>query len=73
MLDQPSVPKRRKGHAAPAPDGKTGDPESAPGSAGSAVRVQLLLLPGCTPESVDPLTVSDGENSDPESKGWERE
>ena len=71
MPDQPPIPKRRKGPAATAPDGKPGDPESAPGSPGSAVRVPLFLLPAVTPESVDPLTVSDGENSDTESKDWE--
>ena len=68
MPDQPPVPKRRKGPAAPAPDGKSGDPESAPGSAGSGVRVPLFLLPAVTPESVDPLTVSVGENTDPDHK-----
>jgi hypothetical protein len=73
MPDQPPVPKRRKGTAAPGPDGKTGNPESTPGSPGSAVRVPVFLLPAGTPEYVDPLTVSVGENTDPESKGWEGE
>ena len=59
MPDQPPVPKRRKRPAAPAPGGKTGDPEPAPGSPGSAVRVPVFLLPACTPEYVDPLTGSD--------------
>jgi hypothetical protein len=72
MPDQPPVPKRRKTTAAPGPDGKSGDPESAPGSSGSRVRVPLFLLPEVTPESVDPPTVSVGENTLPESKGWER-
>lgn len=44
MPDQPPVPKRRRGHAAPAPDGNTGNPESAPGSPGSVVRAPLFLL-----------------------------
>jgi hypothetical protein len=70
MPDQPPVPKRRRGHAAPATDGKSGDPESTPGSPGSAVRVPVFLLPACTPEYVDPLTGSVGENTHPESKGW---
>jgi hypothetical protein len=73
MMDQPPVPKRRKRPAAPATDGKTGDPESAPGSPGSAVRVPHYLLPACTPESVEPLTVSVGEKTDPESNGREGE
>jgi len=59
MPDQPPVPKRRTRPAAPATDGKTGDPESAPGSPGSVVRVPVFLLPAVTPESVDPPTVSD--------------
>jgi hypothetical protein len=59
MPDQPPVPKRRKKYAAPAPDGKSGDPESAPGSPDSAVKVPVFLLPACTPESIDPPTVSD--------------
>jgi hypothetical protein len=69
MPDQPPVPKRRKRSAAPAPDGKTGEPESAPGSPGSVVRVPVFLLPACTSESVDPLMVSVGENTDPEGRG----
>jgi hypothetical protein len=72
MPDQPPVPKRRKGTAAPAPDGKTSDPESAPGSPGSAVKVPVFLLPAVTPESVDPPTVTVGDNTLPEGKGWER-
>jgi hypothetical protein len=59
MPDQPPVPKRRRGTATPAPDGESSDPESAPGSAGSVVRAPVFLLPACTPESVDPPTVSD--------------
>jgi hypothetical protein len=73
MPDQPPVPKRRKRLAAPAPDGKSGDPEPAPGSPGSAVRVPLLLLPAGTPGPVDPPTISVGENPLPESKGGEGE
>ena len=38
-------------------------PESAPGSPGSAVRVPVFLLPACTPETVDPPTVTVGENT----------
>jgi hypothetical protein len=71
MPDQPPVPKRRKRTAVPAPDGNTGDPESAPGSPGSAVRVPLFLLPAGTPGSVDPPTASVGENPLSESKGGE--
>jgi hypothetical protein len=70
MPDQPPVPRNRKRPLAPAPDGKTGDPGSAPGAAGSAVRVPVYLLPEVTPEPVDSLTVSVGENTTPESKGW---
>jgi hypothetical protein len=73
MPDQPPVPKRRKRPAAPAPDGKSGDPESAPGSPGSVARAPVFLLPAVTPESIDPPTVSVGENTLLESKGWERE
>ncbi len=69
--DQPPVPKRRKRPAAPAPGGKSGDPESAPGSPGSAVRVPLFLLPAVTPGPVDPPTASVGENPLSESKGGE--
>jgi len=68
MPDQPPVPKRRRRPAAPAPYGKTGDPESAPGSPVSAVRVPVLHLPAGTPESVEPLTGSVGENTDPDHK-----
>jgi hypothetical protein len=73
LPDQPPVPKRRKRQAAPAPGGKTGDPGSAPGPAGSAVNVPIFLLPAGTPEPVDPLTVSVEENTDPASKGWDGE
>ena len=73
MPDQQPVPKRRKRSAAPVPDGKTGEPKSAPGSPGSVVSVPVFRLPAGTPESVDPLTVSVGENADPERKGWEGE
>ena len=72
MPDQPPVQRQRKRPAAPAPDGKSGDPESATDSSGSGVRVQLFPLPSVTPESVDPLTVSVGENTLPGSKGEER-
>jgi hypothetical protein len=71
MPDQPPVPKRRKRTAVPG--GKSGDPEPAPGSPGSAVRVPVFLLPAGTPGSVDPPTVSVGENPLPESKGGEGE
>jgi hypothetical protein len=73
MPDQPPVPRRRTWSAGPAPDGNAGNPESAPGSPGSAVRVPVFLLPACTSESVDPLTVSVGENTDPEGRGGDRE
>jgi hypothetical protein len=69
MPDQAPVPKRRKGPAAPASGGKIGNPEPAPGSPGSAARVPVFLLPAGTPESVDPLTVSVGENTSPEGRG----
>jgi hypothetical protein len=67
-----TIPKRSKRPAAPAPDGKSGDPESAPRSSGSGVSVPLFLLPAVTPKSVDPPTVPVGENTLPEGKGWER-
>jgi len=54
MPDQMPVPHRRRRSAAPAPDGNPGNPASAPGSPGSSVRVPVLLLPACTPETVDP-------------------
>ena len=73
MPDQPPVLQRRRRPAAQAPDGKSGDPESVPGSPGSAARVPLFLLPAGTPESVDPLPGSIGGNPTPESKGWEWE
>jgi hypothetical protein len=73
MPDQPPVLQQRKRPAAPAPGGKSGDPESAPGSPGSAMRIPVLLLPACNPESVDLPTVAVGENTCLESKGWERE
>ena len=63
MPDQMPVPHRRKRPAAPAPGGKTGDPESAPGSPGPVVRVPVFLLPESTPESVDPPTFTVGGNS----------
>lgn len=72
MTDQPPVPKRRKGPAARAPIRETSDPESAPGSPGSTVRVPVFLLPAASPESVNPLTGSVGESPLPEGKGWER-
>ena len=73
MPDQPPVPKRRRRPAAPGPDEKTGDPESTPRSPGAAVSVPVFLLPAGTPESVDPLTGSVGENTVLESNGGERE
>jgi hypothetical protein len=66
---QPPVPARAMPAATPAWAGKSGGPESAPGSPGSVVRVPVFLLPACTPETVDPPTVSVGEILDPESKG----
>jgi hypothetical protein len=68
MPDQPPVPNRRRASASPAQAGKTGDPESAPGSPGSAVRVPVFLLPACTPESVDQPTVSVRENTSTDCK-----
>jgi hypothetical protein len=65
MPDQMPVPHRRRRPAAPAPDGNAGNPESAPGSPGSAAMVPVFLLPACTSESVDPTTVSIGENLPP--------
>ncbi len=73
MPDQPPVPKRRKIPAATPPFGKSGDPESAPGLPGSAVKVPVFLVPACTPGYGDPLAGSVGENTPPESKGWEGE
>jgi len=70
---QPPVPARTMPAAAPAWAGKSGGPESAPGSSGSAVGVPVYLLPAATPESVDPPSVSVGENSPPESNGGEGE
>jgi hypothetical protein len=54
MPDQPPVPRRRKAQA-----GKPGDPEPAPGSAGTVVDASFFLLPAGTPDTVDPPTVSD--------------
>jgi hypothetical protein len=71
MPDQPPVPKRKKRSAAP--DGNTGNPESAPGSPGSVVTAPISLLPAVTPEPVDPPMVSVGENPLSESGGGERE
>jgi len=71
MPDQMPVPHRRKSPAAPG--GTTGDPESASGSPGPVVTVPVILLPACTPESVDPLTFHVGKNIDPESNGGEGE
>lgn len=74
MPDLPPVPQRRRRSAAGlAPGRKSGETESAPGSPGSAVQVPAFLLPIGTPESADPMTVSVGENTDPESKGLEGE
>jgi hypothetical protein len=73
MPDQPPVPQRRRRPAAgPAPAGKSGDSESAPGSPGSAVRVPVFLLPAVTPEPVDPPTCYVGENTSPERRGGDR-
>jgi len=69
MPDQPPVPRRRTWSAGPAPGGKSGNSESAPGSPGSVVRVPVFLLPAVTPESVDPPTVTVGENTCPEGRG----
>jgi hypothetical protein len=73
MPDQPPVPRRSTWSAGSAPGGKSGDPESAPGSPGPVVRVPVFLLPAVTPGSVDPLTVSVGENTDPEGRGGDGE
>jgi hypothetical protein len=70
---QPPVPARTMPAAAPAWAGKSGGPESAPGSPGSAVGVPVFLLPACTPESVDPPVISVGENTSPECKEGDRE
>jgi hypothetical protein len=56
---QPPVPARTMPAATPARAEKSGGPASAPGSPGSAVRVPVYLLPAATPESVNPLTVTD--------------
>ena len=69
---QPPVPARTMPAAAPAWAEKSGGPESAPGSPGSAVRVPVFLLPACTPEPVDQPTITVGENTTSESKGEER-
>jgi len=68
MPDQPPVLERRRRPAAPGPDGKSGNPESAPGSPGSVVSVPVFLLPAGTSESVDPLTGSVGEDPSPYHK-----
>jgi len=73
MPDQVPVPHRRRASAGRNSAGNAGDPESAAGSPGSAVRVPVFLLPACTPESIGSPTVTIGENTDPESKGWEGE
>jgi len=73
MPDQPPVPKRRRRPATLAPYGKTGEPESAPSSPGSVESVPVFLLPAGTPETVDPLTGSVGDNTPPESNSRERE
>ena len=70
MPDQMPVPHRRKRTAAPAPGGTTGDPEFTPGSSGPVVSVPVILLPACTPDSVDPPTFHVGKNIDQESNGW---
>jgi len=70
---QAPVPARTMPAATPARAEKSGGPESTHGSPGSAVRVPVFLLPTCTPETVDPPTVSVGQNTPPESNGGERE
>jgi hypothetical protein len=70
---QPPVPARTMPAATPAWAEKSGGPESAPGSAGSAVRVPVFLLPAASPEYVDPPKASDGDNTPSEcerEKGW---
>jgi hypothetical protein len=69
MPDQPPVPKRRKGPAAPGTDGKTGDSESAPGLAGTVVDASFFLLLSGTPGIVGTPTVTIGEDTLPESEG----
>jgi hypothetical protein len=70
---QPPVPARTMPAATPAWAGKSGGPASASGSPGSAVGVPVFLLTACTPETVDPSTVTVGENTPPESNGGEVE
>jgi hypothetical protein len=59
LIPEPPVPRRRKASAAPAPAGKPGDPESAPGPAGTVVDASFHLLPEGTPEPAGPPAVSD--------------
>ena len=60
---QPPVPARTMPAATPAWAGKSGGPESAPGSAASAMRVPVFLLPAASPEYVDPPTATDSDNT----------
>jgi hypothetical protein len=69
MPDQPPVPARAMPAGAPAWTEKSGGPESAPDSPGTAVRVPVYLIPSVTRGSVDPPSVTVGENTDPESNG----
>jgi hypothetical protein len=73
MPDQVPVPHRRRASAGRTSAGKPGDPESAPGSAGTVVDASFFLLPAGNPGAVSTPTVTVGENTPPESKGGVRE
>lgn len=62
MPEPPPVPQRKKAASAQAPAVKSKVTEPAPGSPGSNAGAPDLLTPAWTPETVDPLTVSVGED-----------
>jgi hypothetical protein len=70
---QPPVPARTMPATAAVWAEKSGSPGSVPGSPGTAVRAPVYLLPACTTESVDPPTVTVGENTSSEGEGEEGE
>jgi hypothetical protein len=68
---QPPVPARTMPAAAPAWAEKSGGPVFVPGSPGSAVRVPVYHLPATATGSVDPPSVTFGENTSSEGEGEE--
>jgi hypothetical protein len=70
---QPPVPARTMPGATPGWTEKSGGPVSVPGSPGSAVRVPVYLLPAAITGSVDPPSVTVGENTSSEGEGEEGE